>query len=242
MMGNFEIVGFDGLPVRGGLGLVPALVYDSSNKLYASISDARPHRWVKQEVILEAVEKGLVTLFPRPLGQWSPEVCVAYIDSQHLATRWGGRILDQIGAKALPLPSSWVWCESTHIAIERFETWATWFLEEAERLVHRWDPHAAASHFTAAIEEIDRASYCVSTVEEQPGSLARRAAVLLASTYLLAGKFEDERLWRDISFDFEPEEIRRIKSESFSKAVILRKPSSRWVTDSEDKRVEQPCI
>ncbi len=181
---------------------------------------------------------------PRALGLWTPESCVAYIDRELLATRWGGMILEQIGAQASPLAmSSWVWCEPRSIAINRFEAWANSFLREAERVIRDWDPHLADAQFATATAEIDHAGFCIAAISEAPIPLLRRAAVLLASTYWMAGKFEEEALWRDISFDFEPDEIRRIKSEVIYKGATLQsRASSPWTVRSEGRRVEQPCI
>jgi hypothetical protein len=90
MTALYEIVGFDGLPVKGGIGIKPALVQDLAVNRYAVISGGRPRRWIEEPALIEAIERGLVTRFPTPLGTWSADSGVAYLDIQHIETPWGG--------------------------------------------------------------------------------------------------------------------------------------------------------
>jgi hypothetical protein len=241
--GRYKIVGFDGLPVKGAIGRKPALIHDSEMDEYAAIAAGKPPRWVKRDFILDAVQRGLVTLFARPLGLWDAETCVGYTDLHHLETRWGGMMLQPIEACSMPLgSSSWVWQEPIADAIKRLDGWARTFLNSAESYLQTWGEQPAEGRLLLAVADVNRARFCVAAIGPAAASLRRRAAVLLAAAYLQQGRFEDERLWRDLAFDFEPHEIRRIKSEATSLKRSPPLPRSRWISGDDERKIEQPCI
>ena len=51
--GSYDVVGFDGLPVKGGIGRKPAIVRDAATGKYAVIASGRPLRWVSAGAIDE---------------------------------------------------------------------------------------------------------------------------------------------------------------------------------------------
>jgi hypothetical protein len=244
MTKSYEIIGFDGLPVKGGLGRKPALVRDPATERYAVIAAGRPLRWVDEGTITDAIERGLATRFPSPLGSWSPDTCVAYIDVCHLATRWGGMLLGEIHAYAVPIsPVTWVWCEAVSDALARLGRWAAELLASAERRLAEWEPHAAEERFETVVHDVDRARYCVAAIGEGARPLLRRAAVLLAAAYWRRARFDDERLWRDLAFDFDQTEIEAIKLDAIAlpSGRGLSPPS--WRDDFDAVRKEEPaCI
>jgi len=244
MTDNYEIVGFDGLPVKGGIGRKPAVIRDPATGRYAVIAGGRPLRWVDAGTIDEAVERGLATQLASPLGSWSPGTCVAYIDIQHLATPWGGMMLEQIKMRSAPLlPYAWVWCEPVTTALERFSIWAILFLDSAKSRFIGWDTHSADEQFAAVVADVDRARFCIAAVGASARDLRRRAAVLLAAAYWRGGRVEDEALWRDLSLDFDRRELDRVKSDAIASAGDHMIPPPIWMDDPDFIRKEEPaCI
>lgn len=242
--GNYQIVGFDGLPVKGGIGRKPAILRDPATDRRAVVAAGRPLRWVGASTIEDAVARGLATLLPRPLGLWAPDACVAYIDLQHLSTPWGGMLLDQIQKRSIPLvPNAWVWCEPVTDALPRFHEWATLFLTSAEKLVEEWQMRSVDERFAAVVAEVDRARFCIAAVGADAGGLRRRAAVLLAAAYWLRGRGDDEALWRDLSLDFEQKELSSIKLEAIAWPGARPAPPPLWIDGLDFIREREPaCI
>lgn len=223
----YKIVGFDGLPVKGGIGRKPALVYDPLRDAYAAVARHRPLRWVGEDALREAVERKLVTRLPKPLGPWHPDDCVAYIDLQHLKTPWGGLLLEQIKRRStLVPPRAWVWCEPLPDALERFRHWARLFLDSAAAtLVEAWDLRSAQEGFAAVLAGVSGARFCAAAVGDGARDLRREAAELLAAAYLRSNRFEDEALWRDLSLDFDQNELDHIKAAALALPARPASPS-----------------
>lgn len=237
-----EIVGFDGLPVRGGIGRKPAILREPATGRHALAAAGQPLRWVAESVIQEAVARGLATILPHPLGAWSPEACVAYIDVQHLSTRWGGSLLAQVQQRSVLLaPSAWVWCEALADALVRFHDWARLFLDSAEGLLRGWDMRSVEERFAAIVTEVDRARFCIAAVGARAGDLRRRAAVLLGSAYWLRGRGDDPALWRDLALDFEPAELARIKVEMLVAPAAPVPPLPSWTDGPDFIREREPA-
>ncbi len=242
--GNYQIVGFDGLPVQGGVGRKAALVHDPMNDRYAVIAAGQPLRWVDANRIAEAAERGLVTRFLRPLRAWSPGMCLSYAHGQFLATRDGGMLLAQIEAQSTFISESWVWCEPLPDMLKRLESWGELFLGYAARRIDTWEARSAEERFSHTVADVDRARFCITAAGDGALPLRRRAAVLLAAAYLLHGRANDAALWRDLALDFNPGELDGLRAGPIQCAPTGAdvSPAAAWTDDPVLIRRESACI
>lgn len=242
--GRYQIVGFDGLPVQGGVGRKAALVHDLANDRYSVIAAGQPLRWVHGDRIAEAAERGLVTRLPRSLGAWSTGISLSYAHVQFLAVRDGGTLLKQLGRQSIFIPETWVWCEPLPDMLNRLESWAKLFLGYAARRVDGWEARSAEERFSLTVADVDRARFCIAAAGDGAHPLRRHAAVLLAAAYLLHGRVDDAALWRDLALDFDPAELDRVRADAIQCAptgagVAL---AAAWTDDLVLIRKESICI
>jgi len=203
------VVGFSGLPVRGGCGLRPP-IYKSISTGFISDASCRP-RMIKPDDFYEYIEQGFATKLPT---DWSAieKGVVLYATHDFVRPTDGHPSIINIGdAKGILHADKLLYVNylPLHDSITKLNMWATLLIEDAEIQLRRVTK-ANDSQLTRVINSIMRARYCLAEVNDL--GLKRRATITFAVARDLQGGDTDP-IFADARLDFTESAIVEIRRE-----------------------------
>lgn len=235
------VVGFSGMPVRGGCGIRPPILRDRSTKRVTDSS--RSPSWLSPEEYEDCVDRGLCTKLPR---EWpvTAQGVVLYADQDFVQPPDESPCVITVGETTVAVVAGrllYVRYLSRTDALSEIARWARSLTETATKqleLAMRERRHRVRNEHLVRVEKtVLRARYCLA--EGTNDSLRRRATISLAVARQLRGE-EDEPVFADARIDFSDAAIAGMRTDALrERSRLVGSADARQSHRYRDRRVGQ---